>query len=183
MNTLRYPLLLIAGLVLVFTGCAKPAPEYTTYIKPEVDFSQFKSYKWADDKPESAMMQARRDIVHRFIVQTTEEELAADGLERSDRADLTVDYRITVSPQKSFWQTFFGAESVTPGSYNLRSAEAQASSVDERKWEQGVLVLEMSNSEGAVVWAGRASAIISRDQPGKVVSAVRAIMADYPPIL
>ena len=182
MKNLRYPLLLIAGLVFVLSGCAKPAPEFTTYIKPEVDFTQFKSYKWADDKPESTMMQAQTDIVHRFIVQTTEEELAADGLEKSDRADLTVDYRITVSPQKSFWKTFFGAESVTPGSYNLRSAEAQTSSVDERKWEQGVLVLELINSEGSVVWAGRASAIISRNQPGKVVGAVREIMADYPPL-
>jgi len=131
---IRFHHLILAfiGFILFASGCAKPAPEFSTYVKPETDFARFKSFQWQDVRPETAMMQAQTDIMHRMIVQTVDEELAADGLMKQVQADLVVSYRITVSPQKSFWQTFFGAESVTPGSYNLRSAEGQTSSVDER---------------------------------------------------
>lgn len=179
---LRNGILMLAGMLLVLTACAKSSPEFSTYAKPEVDFSHFKTYQWKEKRPETAMMQAQNDIMHRMIVQTTDEELAKDGLTQSNPADLTVSYRVTVSPQKSFWQSLFAAESVTPGSYNQRSAEAQTSAVDERKFKQGVLVIEMSDQKGIVIWSGRASAIVSESQPGKAVGAVRKIMADYPPI-
>ncbi len=182
MNILRYPVLMFAGLIVVLAGCAKPAPEFSSYVKPEVDFNRFESFRWQSARPETAMMQAQTDIIHRVIVQTIEEELVHDGLEKRETADLAVGYRITVSPQKSFWRTFFGAESVTPGSYNLRSAEAQTSSVDEKKLHKGVLIIELQDRKGEVVWVGRASAIVSEAQPGGAVAAVRKIMEDYPPL-
>jgi len=182
MTFLRYGVMVLSMTLLLF-GCAKPAPVFSTYVKPEVDFKQFKSFQWQDARPETAIMQAQTDIMHRMIVQATEEELNGDGLEKSAKGDLVISYRLTVSPQKSFWQSLFAAESVTPGSYNQRSAEAQSSAVDERKFKQGVLVIEMKDHNGIVVWSGRASAIVSEAQPGKAVGAVRKIMAGYPPIL
>ncbi len=179
MNRLRYPALLLTGLV-VLCGCAKPAPEFSSYVNPEVDFERFRSFQWQEDRPETAMMQAQTDIMHRMIVQAIEEELVYDGLTKSETGSLAVTYRVTVSPEKSFWQTFFGAESVTPGSYNLRSAEAQTSSVDEKKLRKGVLVIELRDRND-IVWTGRSSAIVSEEQPGKAVSAVRKIMEAYPP--
>jgi hypothetical protein len=183
MTSFRNATLLLAGLVFVLSGCAKPAPEFSTFTKPEVDFSRFKSYQWQEARPETAIMQAQKDIMHRMIVQTTEEELHGDGLKKSEKGDLIVSYRVTVSPQKSFWQSLFAAESVTPGTYNQRSAEAQASAVDERKFKQGVLVIEMSDRNSTVVWSGRVSVILSDAQPGKAVEAVRKIMAGYPSAL
>ncbi len=179
----RYRRFLSLVAVILVAGCAGATPEYSAYIKPEVDFSGFRTFQWQENRPETALMQAQEDIMHRVIVQTVEEELVADGLEKRDRGDLVVTYRVTVSPQKGIWQTFFGAESVTPGSYNLRSAEAQASAVDERRLRQGVLVIELRDPAGSIVWTGRASAIISRAQPGRAVEAVRKIMEDYPPVL
>lgn len=171
--------LLIVATLMLF-GCAKSAPEFSTFTKPEVDFSQFNSYQWQEARPETAIMQAQRDIMHRLIVQTTEEELHGDGLKKSEKGDLTVSYRVTVSPQKSFWQSLFAAESVTPGTYNQRSAEAQAGAVNERKFKQGVLVIELSDRNKTVVWSGRGSIIASDAQPGKVVAVVRKIMEGYP---
>lgn len=176
----RNLLFVFAGIIIV-TGCARPAPEFSSYVKPDIDFARFKSFQWQKPKPETAIMQAQTDIVHRMIVQTIDEELVADGLAKKETGDLTVDYRVTVSPQKSFWQSLFAAESVTPGSYNLRSAEAQSSSVDERKLVQGVLIIELRDKDGNIVWIGRASAIVSRSQPGRAVEAVRKIMEAYPP--
>lgn len=173
-------ILIVTSLMLF--GCAKPAPEFSTFAKAEVDFARFKSYQWQEDRPETAMMQAQTDIMHRMIVQTVEEELLIDGLGQADDADLTVAYRVTVSPQKSFWQSLFAAESVTPGTYNQRSAEAQASALDERKFQQGVLVIDLRDRSGSIVWSGRVSAIVSEAQPGRAVDAVRRIMADYPPL-
>ena len=181
MIRLKNLIFLVCFAVLIMAGCAKKAPEFSSYVKPDVDYSQFKSYRWQSDKPETAIMQAQRDIVHQFIVQTTEEELAADGLEKKDDADLVVSYRVTVSPQKSFWQTFFGAEGITPGTYNQRSAEAQATSADEHKHRQGVLVIELADRTGSVIWAGRARLVLTKEQPGIAVGVVRKIMEEYPP--
>ena len=173
--------LLIGCAALLATGCAKPVPEFSVYVKPEVDFSAFKTYSWQEARPETAMMQAQNDIAHRLIVQTIEEELASDGLTKSEKSDLIVVYRVTVSPQKGFWQTFFGAESVTPGTYNQRSAEAQASASGEHKLHKGVLVIDLLDRNGVLVWSGRASVVYSKAQPGEAVIAVRKIMEAYPP--
>jgi len=173
--------LLLASAPLLVSGCAKPAPEFSVYTKPEVNFTAFKTYTWQEVRPETAIMQAQDDIAHRLIVQTVEEELASDGLKKNDRGDLTVVYRVTVSPQKGFWQTFFGAESVTPGTYNQRSAEAQASASGEHKLHQGVLVIDLLDRKGVLVWSGRASVVYSKSQPGEAVLAVRKIMEAYPP--
>lgn len=179
----RNAILVLAGLVLVVAGCAKPATEVSAYVKPEVDFTQFDSYQWQANRPETVMMQAQNDIMHRLIVQTLEEELARDGLEQKENGDLTVTYRVTVSPQKSFWRTLFAAESITPGTYNQRSAEAQTGAADERNLQQGVLVIELIDQTGTVVWSGRVSAIVSKAQPSHAVQAVRKVMADYPPTM
>ncbi|PLX99783.1 MAG: hypothetical protein C0623_08560 [Desulfuromonas sp.] len=173
--------LLLTAVVLVFGGCARPGPEFSTFVKPEVDFSAFQSFQWQETRPETLIMQARRELMHRLIVQTIDQELEADGLEKRESADLVVTYRLTVSPQKGFWQTLTAAESITPGAYNQRSAEAQTSSVEERKLKQGVLVIELRDRNDLVVWSGRASAIVSEAMPGRAVEAVRRIMEKYPP--
>jgi hypothetical protein len=168
--------------VVALAGCAKPAPEFSVFAKDGVDFTVFKTYQWQAARPESAIMRARSELVNQFIVQTVEEELAVDGLTKAEPGDLVVRYRITVSPQKGLWQTFAGAESATPGTYNQRSAEAQASAVDEHKLHQGVLVIELVDRNSNVVWAGRASVVYSQAQPGRAVIAVRKIMENYPPV-
>ena len=181
MNLFRWGLFLLFLMPTLF-GCAKPAPSFSTYVKPEVDFTRFNSYRWQEVRPETVLMQAQSDLMHRMIVQTIEEELAADGQTKKEKGDLSVTYRVTVSPQKSFWQTLFAADSISPATYNQRSAEAQKGAVDEHKARQGVLVIEMRDRDGIIVWSGRVSAIVSESQPGKAVEAVRRIMAGYPPL-
>ena len=182
MNMIWNRFLILAGCLYLLVGCAKPAPEYTSYAKPEVDFEQFHSFYWKESRPETAAMHDTDDFIHRLIVQTVEEELNADGLAKAESGDLSIGYRLTVSPQKSFWQSLYRADSVNPGTYNQRAAEAQKSSVDERTSSKGVLVIEMHDTKGKLVWSGRGSIVFSRSQPSLAVVVVRKIMANYPPV-
>ena len=169
--------------LLLSVSCARPAPEFSTWVKPEVDFSLLRSYRWQDMKPETRLMQASSDVLHRMIVQTVDEEMASDGIEPSENADLVVTYRTTVSPQKGFWQSLFTREDVNPGSYSLKSSGEQAGTADERNLQKGVLVIEMRDFTGSIVWTGRASAVFSKGRPGDAVSAVKRIMERFPPVL
>jgi len=175
-------LLLLSGLFLL-VACARPSPEFSTYVKPEVDFKSFSNYRWQEMKPETRLMQASSDVLHRMIVQTVDEEMTSDGIEQSQDADLIVTYRTTVSPQKGFWQALFTREDVNPGSYSLKSDGGPSAASEERNLQKGVLVIEMRDPSGSIVWTGRASAVFSKAQPGNAVSAAKRIMEQFPPIL
>ncbi|WP_432822208.1 DUF4136 domain-containing protein [Trichloromonas sp.] len=174
-------LLRLLLLILLLTGllaCAqKPVVERSYDWK--ADFSSYRSWFWVDGKPALVDALVGDDRTDQLIRRAVAEELDLKGMQaRADEPDLLVKYTTR----------FQDAVAATPGalgySYQWRwTGEAQGRG-QQQSYSKGTLIIDLIDRKtGILVWQGRGSGAITdeRDAQGKIRTAVRDILAQYPP--
>ena len=164
-------------LVIALLACgATLAQDVTTNSMPGTDFTKYHTYKWVTVEGASHPNQ----IVDAQIKASIDSQLGAKGLTKtqSDKADLYIDYQVSVSQQKQ-WNAYGTGMGFRFGG---GMATATSSTID-----IGTLVLDMYDpSSKQLVWTGRATKTIdpSNSQEKKqknLDKAMQKLLKNFPP--
>jgi len=164
-------------LVVALLACsATQAQDVTTNSMPGTDFTKFHTYKWVTVEGASHPNQ----IVDAQIKASIDSQLGAKGLTKtnSDKADLYIDYQVSVNQQKQ-WNAYGTGMGFRWGG---GMATATSSTID-----IGTLVLDMYDpSSKQLVWSGRATKTIdpnnSQEKRQKNLDkAMQKLLKNYPP--
>jgi len=143
---------------------------------PGTDFTKYHTYKWVTVEGASHPNQ----IVDAQIKASIDSQLGAKGLTKtqSDKADLYIDYQVSVSQQRQ-WNAYGTGMGFRFGG---GMATATSSTID-----IGTLVLDMYDpSSKQLVWSGRATKTIdpnnSQEKKQKNLDkAMQKLLKNYPP--
>ena len=164
-------------LVVALLACSvTQAQDVTTNSMPGTDFTKYHTYKWVTVEGASHPNQ----IVDAQIKASIDSQLGAKGLTKtnSDKADLYIDYQVSVSQQKQ-WNAYGTGMGFRFGG---GMATATSSTID-----IGTLVLDMyDTSNKQLVWTGRATKTIdpnnSQEKKQKNLDkAMQKLLKNYPP--
>ena len=164
-------------LIVALLSCSvTQAQDVTTNSMPGTDFTKYHTYKWVTVEGASHPNQ----IVDAQIKASIDSQLGAKGLTKtnSDKADLYVDYQVSVSQQKQ-WNAYGTGMGFRFGG---GMATATSSTID-----IGTLVLDMyDTSNKQLVWTGRATKTIdpnnSQEKKQKNLDkAMQKLLKNYPP--
>jgi hypothetical protein len=152
------------------------AQDVTTNSMPGADFTKYHTYKWVTIEGASHPNQ----IVDAQIKASIDSQLGVKGLTKtqSDKADLYIDYQVSVSQQKQ-WNAYGTGMGFRFGG---GMATATSSTID-----IGTLVLDMYDpSSKQLVWTGRATKTIdpSNSQEKKqknLDKAMQKLLKNFPP--
>jgi hypothetical protein len=152
------------------------AQDVTTNSMPGTDFSKYHTYKWVTVEGASHPNQ----IVDAQIKASIDSQLGAKGLTKtqSDKADLYIDYQVSVSQQRQ-WNAYGTGMGFRFGG---GMATATSSTID-----IGTLVLDMYDpSSKQLVWSGRATKTIdpnnSQEKKQKNLDkAMQKLLKNFPP--
>ena len=163
-------------LVSALLACgATLGQDVTTNSMPGTDFTKYHTYKWVTVEGASHPNQ----IVDAQIKASIDSQLGAKGLTKtqSDKADLYIDYQVSVSQQRQ-WNAYGTGMGFRFGGM----ATATSSTID-----IGTLVLDMYDpSSKQLVWSGRATKTIdpnnSQEKKQKNLDkAMQKLLKNYPP--
>ncbi len=164
-------------LVVALLACSvTQAQDVTTNSMPGTDFTKYHTYKWVTVEGASHPNQ----IVDAQIKASIDSQLGAKGLTKtnSDKADLYIDYQVSVNQQKQ-WNAYGTGMGFRFGG---GMATATSSTID-----IGTLVLDMYDSSSKqLVWSGRATKTIdpnnSQEKKQKNLDkAMQKLLKNYPP--
>lgn len=164
-------------LAVALLACgATLAQDVTTNSMPGTDFTKYHTYKWVTVEGASHPNQ----IVDAQIKASIDSQLGAKGLTKtqSDKADLYIDYQVSVSQQKQ-WNAYGTGMGFRFGG---GMATATSSTID-----IGTLVLDMYDpSSKQLVWSGRATKTIdpnnSQEKKQKNLDkAMQKLLKNFPP--
>ncbi len=164
-------------LVLALLACSvTPAQDVTTNSMPGTDFTKYHTYKWVTIEGASHPNQ----IVDAQIKASIDSQLGAKGLTKSqsDKADLYIDYQVSVSQQRQ-WNAYGTGMGFRFGG---GMATATSSTID-----IGTLVLDMYDpSSKQLVWTGRATKTFdpgnSQEKKQKNLDkAMQKLLKNFPP--
>ena len=164
-------------LVVALLACSvTQAQDVTTNSMPGTDFTKYHTYKWVTVEGASHPNQ----IVDAQIKASIDSQLGEKGLTKtnSDKADLYIDYQVSVTQQKQ-WNAYGTGMGFRFGG---GMATATSSTID-----IGTLVLDMyDTSNKQLVWTGRATKTIdpnnSQEKKQKNLDkAMQKLLKNYPP--
>ncbi len=164
-------------LVVALLACSvTQAQDVTSNSMPGTDFTKYHTYKWVTVEGASHPNQ----IVDAQIKASIDSQLGAKGLTKtnSDKADLYIDYQVSVTQQKQ-WNAYGTGMGFRFGG---GMATATSSTID-----IGTLVLDMYDpSSKQLVWSGRATKTIdpnnSQEKKQKNLDkAMQKLLKNYPP--
>ncbi|MFY9733483.1 MAG: DUF4136 domain-containing protein [Candidatus Acidiferrales bacterium] len=164
-------------LVVALLACSvTKAQDVTSNSMPGTDFTKYHTYKWVAVEGASHPNQ----IVDTQIKASIDSQLGAKGLTKtnSDKADLYIDYQVSVNQQKQ-WNAYGTGMGFRFGG---GMATATSSTID-----IGTLVLDMYDpASKQLVWSGRATKTIdpnnSQEKKQKNLDkAMQKLLKNYPP--
>ena len=164
-------------LVVALLACSvTQAQDVTSNSMPGTDFTKYHTYKWVTVEGASHPNQ----IVDAQIKASIDSQLGAKGLTKtnSDKADLYIDYQVSVNQQKQ-WNAYGTGMGFRFGG---GMATATSSTID-----IGTLVLDMYDpASKQLVWSGRATKTIdpnnSQEKKQKNLDkAMQKLLKNYPP--
>lgn len=166
----------ICLILALLASSMTPAQDVTTNSMPGADFTKYHTYKWVTIEGASHPNQ----IVDAQIKASIDSQLGAKGLTKtqSDKADLYIDYQVSVSQQRQ-WNAYG-----TGMGFRLGGGMATATS---STMDIGTLVLDMYDpSSKQLVWTGRATKTIdpSNSQEKKqknLDKAMQKLLKNFPP--
>lgn len=166
----------ICLILALLASSMTPAQDVTTNSMPGADFTKYHTYKWVTIEGASHPNQ----IVDAQIKASIDSQLGAKGLTKtqSDKADLYIDYQVSVSQQRQ-WNAYGTGMGFRFGG---GMATATSSTMD-----IGTLVLDMYDpSSKQLVWTGRATKTIdpSNSQEKKqknLDKAMQKLLKNFPP--
>lgn len=166
----------ICLILALLASSMTPAQDVTTNSMPGADFTKYHTYKWVTIEGASHPNQ----IVDAQIKASIDSQLGARGLTKtqSDKADLYIDYQVSVSQQRQ-WNAYGTGMGFRFGG---GMATATSSTMD-----IGTLVLDMYDpSSKQLVWTGRATKTIdpSNSQEKKqknLDKAMQKLLKNFPP--
>ncbi len=173
--------LLLAILLLGSLLSCATKPEIERSFDWKADFSSYHSWFWLDGKPALVDALLGDDVTDQLIRRAIAEEFNAKGLKaKVDEPDLLVRYTTR----------FQEAVAATPGnlgySYQWRWTQEAQGRGQQHSYSKGTLIIDLIDRKtGVLVWQGRGSGAITdeRDAQGKIRTAVKNILALYPPSL
>lgn len=186
MSALSSRFIIIFITIILFSGCAgnKVLPDFD----PEIDFSQYKSYRWKSDKA-NERTHAKNPFVHSAIIREVDKELKNRDYFKNDKPDFIIDYYLTVETRQSRSSTsigfgtsrYSGGSSVGIGmSMPLGSGRVE---------KEVTLVIEILDSvKKAVTWRAASTEVFSaktadRKTKEKIQESVKKILATFPPLI
>lgn len=165
--------------LLLLGGCASN-PEYSQNFSPTTDFSQFKTWKWADNRPVLADNLLGEDPMERLVRKTITAEMEARGMKLVlENPDLLVSYlgnifqAISSSPEKSGYSNQVSFLQSDSGNWFRRSSR------------EGVLSISLLDPKTRLpVWSGTGREPVADEGEviRKIPNVVRTILASYPPV-
>ena len=167
---------LIAALAVLLAVPAATAQVKTDY-DPQVDFSRFKTWTWAEGTPAPDPFSQKR------IEDAIEAKLVEKGLVKAEgeEADLLVVTHVSLSTEKQVDVTHMGGYG---GRYGWRAGYG-SSYVNVRDINVGTLVVDLVDAEKQeLVWRGMASDTVAskpKKSEKKIRKAVSRMFKDYPP--
>lgn len=171
---------LILSLVLLLMGGCAPKPEYSQNFSPTTDFSRFKTWNWADQRPVLADNLLGQDPMQRLVRKSVTSEMEARGLKLVvENPDLLVSYRgnvfqaVSSRPEKTGYSSQLAWEQTDSGNWFRRSSR------------EGVLTIFLLDPKTRQpVWSGTGREPVADESEArrKIPGVVRTILAAYPPI-
>lgn len=170
---------LSVSLVLLFLVACASNPEYTHDFSPTTDFSRFKTWKWADNRPVLADNLLGEDPMERLVRRSVTAELEARGMKLvMENPDLLVAYlgnifqAVSSSPEKSGYSNQVSFLQSDSGNWFRRSSR------------EGVLSISLLDPKTRLpVWSGTGREPVADEGEviRKIPSVVRTILSSYPP--
>lgn len=188
MSALTFRTVITIISIPLLSACASNSvqPDYD----PDIDFSQYKSYRWLSDKA-NPKTQAKNPFVHSAIIQAVDNELMIKKYfkkEISENSDFIIDYNLTVETRQRQSSTRIGFGTGThsgSSSVGIGMSFPLTSGTIEK---QVILVIEISDSiKNTVTWRATGTDVFSvksasSDTKERVKESVNRILAKFPPI-
>jgi Domain of unknown function (DUF4136) len=168
------------AVVLMFVASSLWAQKVDVGYDKRVDFSQFKTYAWAENLPKT-----NRPLMALVITGAVDEELGKRGLTKvASNPDLVVTFHGGVDVQGSFAAddpTYSSTGGLPAPDVSVWSGSSSAASPAVHK---GTLIVDLINQEH-LVWRGTAEANLDNEKKSKTVDQVNKAVEDmfkkYPP--
>lgn len=170
--------IMICGVAVFSCG---PSINYDYDFAPNIDFSEYKTYTWA--QPADNAAQATRgvdQITERRIIAAVDEQLESKGYSKvtSGKPDFVVNF-VGMAQDKvdvTTWHTGWGYYGWYGGT-----------TVDVRNWTEGTLIIDIIDAESTdLSWRGLAQAAIGQSRSPEernslINQAVAGILSNFPP--
>ena len=188
MSVLTIRTVIIIFSIVLLSACAgnKVRPDYD----PDVDFSQYKSYRWKNDN-ENTKGQARNPFVHKAIVKEVNKVLMNKKYfkkEENEKSEFIVDYYLTIETRQRQSSTRVGFGT---GTHSGSSSVGIGMSFPITKGtieKHVTLVIEIRDSvKNSVTWRATGTDVFNESTAGqetkdRIRKSVNRILAEFPPI-
>jgi hypothetical protein len=194
-NSVLTVLVMIVATAFLY-GCNTSNLSVDHDYKEDVNFSQYKTYRWHDDSAKAGGFKGN-DIVKARIQEEVNKNLQAKGftLVPTGEVDFTVNYSITTQAKTDVrsYNTYGG---LTPGftmgygsgyyRYGYSVVYATAPEVRTVHYEEGTFVLDIVNSNNKLVWRGTAVGRLKNESTieekrASVHTVVSKVLEEFPP--
>ena len=147
-----------------------------------VDFSQYKTFKFADDALNYEMQQLNRSR----MLEAVRNEMTLKGVQESDNADMLVNFYISahLEEQQTATTNYYGMG----GRYAYRwGAGFSTTSIDVDTYIAGTVFIDLIDArENSLVWQGRGEGTYQEDispekREKRINKGVAKIFKNYPP--
>jgi hypothetical protein len=170
----------ILSVIIIITACSSVTVQ--SDFDPEVDFSQYKTFRWYEGKPVPGDELVKYPLVKKRFVESVTENLTSKGLTmmEGEGADLVVVLHAGIKDRMQItdWGGY-GWYNPWWGPYGGR--------VDVSYYEQGTVVIDLVDAQKKeLVWRGLGTKAVQRyDSPAEAKEAidhiVGKILSRYPP--
>ena len=174
-----------AALALVVCACS--GIQVNTDYNPEVDFSRYQTFDWAERAGSGDDALIDNELVDRRFRRAVESELASRGLERmrSGQPDLVVGYQLVLDNRVSYQtvNTYYGSGWGYRGVYRGGVATSQTTA---REYTVGTLIIDFYDArERELVWRGSGEGKVNQarnpeESQERINQVVTLILADFP---
>jgi len=174
-----------AALALVVCACS--GIQVNTDYNPEVDFSRYQTFAWAERAGSGDDALIDNELVDRRFRRAVESELASRGLERmrSGQPDLVVGYQLVLDNRVSYQtvNTYYGSGWGYRGVYRGGMATSQTTA---REYTVGTLIIDFYDArERELVWRGSGEGKVNQarnpeESQERINQVVTRILRDFP---
>ncbi len=188
MSVLTFKTVILILSIALLSACAgnKVRPDYD----PDVDFSQYKSYRWKSDKA-NIKTQAKNPFVHSAIVKEVDNELMNRKYfkkEINDKSDFIIDYYLTIDTRQRQSNTRIGFGTGTHSGNTSVGVGMSFPLTSGTIEKQLTLVIEISDGvTNTVTWRATSTDVFNtntadQDTKDRIRKYVNKILAEFPPI-
>lgn len=174
MNSLKF---LLSFLIIVALAACSTVSVSTDY-DPEVDFSQYKTYRWYEGKPVPGDELAKAPLIQKRVMAGIDKALQEKGFEKtdSDAADIVIVIHAGIKDRMQI---------TNYGSYGWYDPwwGGYGGYTDVSHYEEGTLVIDIvDTNDKELVWRGLGTKTVGGTDQEVVDNTVARILRDFPPM-